>query len=204
MQFDRQMIYGIIAVAWGVSMKKSVLILNASPRRDGTCSEAVYKVKTMLEDAQVLEYALYDLNPAACIDCGYCKTSDGCALKDLDLFFIDFEQADVVLIFSPVYNNFFPGPFKNLLDRFQRYYSARFFRGQKPPIERPKQVGVFVCSGSSCPKVAEYMFETLRQSFTVLNGRIVSKLYVPSTDKKVQELAKDVLLQFAAPFTETP
>ncbi|HIU69009.1 MAG TPA: flavodoxin family protein [Candidatus Scubalenecus merdavium] len=181
-----------------------ILLLNASPRRDGTCAEAVYTVKTMLEKARVLEYSLYDLNPAACIDCGYCKTNDGCSIKDLDLFFLDFEQADAVLIFSPVYNNFFPGPLKNLLDRFQRYYAARFFRNQKPPIARPKQVGVFLCSGSDCPQVADYMFETLRQSFTVLNGRIVSKLYVPSTDTKVQELGAGALSRFTAPFTETP
>lgn len=186
------------------NLEKSVLFLNASPRRDGTCSEAAYKVRALFDGAHVLEYSLYDLNPAPCIDCGYCKTNEGCSVKDLDLFFMDFEQADVVLIFSPVYNNFFPGPFKNLLDRFQRYYAARFFRGQKPPIARPKQVGVFLCSGADCPDVADYMLETLRQSFTVLNGRVVSHLYVPSTDNKVQELQNDKLLRFAAPFIQTP
>ena len=48
------------------------------------------------------------------------------------------------------------------------------------------------------------MFETLRQSFTVLNGRIVSKLYVPSTDTKVQELGGSTLARFTAPFVKTP
>lgn len=172
---------------------KKVVVLNASPRADGACSEAVYMFEDFLNDKdfEFVKYDLYELNPAPCKDCGYCRVKNGCSVKDLDLFFVDFELAEYVVVFSPIYNNFFPGPMKNLLDRFQRYYSARFFRNVKPPIEIPKRVGIFVCSGTNDKISFDYMCETLRQSFTVLNGKIVSKFYLPSTDTNKSEISKN-------------
>lgn len=62
-----------------------------------------------------------------------CEYHDGCSNKDLDIFFEDFEDADYIAFFTPVYNNFFPAPIKAILDRFQRYYNARYKRGSNPP-----------------------------------------------------------------------
>lgn len=172
---------------------KKVVVLNASPRADGACSEALYMFEDFLNDKdfELVKYDLYELNPVPCRDCGYCRVKNGCSVKDLDLFFADFELAEYVVVFSPIYNNFFPGPMKNLLDRFQRYYSARFFRNVKSPIEVPKRVGIFVCSGTNDKISFDYMCETLRQSFTVLNGKIVSKFYLPSTDTNKSEISKN-------------
>ena len=82
-----------------------------------------------------------------------------------------------------MYNNFFPAPLKAVIDRFQRYYSARFKRGAKPPIAKPKRVGVVIVSGSNARQCADYMTATLRQSFTVLNGEVTARYYIPGTDR---------------------
>ena len=82
-----------------------------------------------------------------------------------------------------LYNNFFPAPLKAVIDRFQRYYSARFKRGAKPPIAKPKRVGVVIVSGSNARQCADYMTATLRQSFTVLNGEVTARYYIPGTDR---------------------
>ena len=87
------------------------------------------------------------------------------------------------MFFTPVYNNFFPAPLKAVIDRFQRYYSARFKRGAKPPIAKPKRVGVVIVSGSNARQCADYMTATLRQSFTVLNGEVTARYYIPGTDR---------------------
>ena len=99
-----------------------------------------------------------------------------------DIFFEDFEQADYIAIFSPVYNNFFPAPLKAIIDRFQRYYSARFCRGANPPIEKKKSVGLVVASGANSRQNADYMSSTLKQCFTVLNGELKARYYIPNTD----------------------
>ncbi|MCC8073006.1 MAG: flavodoxin family protein [Clostridiales bacterium] len=161
---------------------KKLLIINGSPRENGVCAEMINQVRTYFLDCETRCYDTFKLSPAPCTDCKYCEYHDGCSNRDLDIFFEDFEEADYIVFFTPVYNNFFPAPLKAIIDRFQRYYSARFKRGAKPPIAKPKRVGVVIASGSNARQSADYMTATLRQSFTVLNGEVCARYYIPNTD----------------------
>lgn len=100
---------------------KTFMIINGSPRKDGISAELVKQVKPYFLDCEIKEYNIYDLAPAPCTDCKYCEYHEGCSNHDLDIFFEDFEAADYVAFFTPVYNNFFPAPLKAVIDRFQRY-----------------------------------------------------------------------------------
>ncbi len=161
---------------------EKLLIINASPRDNGVCAEVIKQVKPYFAECEIKQYDVYKLSPAPCIACNYCEQHDGCSNKDLDIFFEDFEDADYIAFFTPVYNNFFPAPLKAVIDRFQRYYSARFCRGAKPPIAKPKKVGVVIASGSNARQNADYMTAALKQSFTVLNGEVRARYYIPNTD----------------------
>ncbi|MGN0521625.1 MAG: flavodoxin family protein [Eubacterium sp.] len=161
---------------------KKFLMIKGSPRENGVCQELINQVRTYFLDCEIKEYDTYKMVPAPCTDCRYCEYHDGCSNKDLDIFFEDFEDADYIVFFTPVYNNFFPAPLKAIIDRFQRYYSARFKRGAKPPIEKPKRVGVVIASGSNARQSADFMTATLRQAFTVLNGEVCARYYIPNTD----------------------
>lgn len=165
----------------GDKMRK-LLVINGSPRDNGVSAELINQVKKYFLDCEIKQYDTYKMAPAPCTDCKYCEYHEGCSNKDLDLFFEDFEQADYIAFFSPVYNNFFPAPLKAIIDRFQRYYSARFKRGAKPPIEKHKRVGAVIVSGSNARQCADYMISTLKQAFTVLNGEVCSRYYIPNTD----------------------
>ena len=161
-----------------------LLIINASPRDNGVCAEVIRQVRQGFADCEIRQYDVYRLAPAPCIACNYCEQHDGCSNNDLNIFFEDFEDADYIAFFTPVYNNFFPAPLKAVIDRFQRYYSARFCRGANPPIEKPKKVGVVIASGSNARQSADFMTNTLKQCFTVLNGEVVARYYIPNTDSK--------------------
>lgn len=161
---------------------KKFMIISGSPRPDGVSEELIKQVKPYFLDCQIVEYNTYKLAPAPCTDCKYCEMHDGCSNKDLDIFFEDFEDADYIAFFTPVYNNFFPAPLKAVIDRFQRYYSARFKRGAKPPIAKPKTVGLVIVSGSNARQSADFMTNTLKQAFTVLNGEVKARYYIPGTD----------------------
>ncbi|MBR0413347.1 MAG: flavodoxin family protein [Eubacterium sp.] len=161
---------------------KKLLIINASPRENGVCAEVIKQATPYFADCEIKQYDVYKLAPAPCVACNYCEQHDGCANKDLDIFFEDFEDADYIAFFTPVYNNFFPAPLKALIDRFQRYYSARFCRGANPPIEKPKKVGAVIVSGSNSRQNADYMANTLKQCFAVLNGDFRARYYIPDTD----------------------
>lgn len=161
---------------------KKFLIINGSPRDNGVSAELIKQVKPYFIDCEIKEYNTYHMAPAPCTDCKYCEYHDGCANKDLDIFFEDFEDADYIAFFTPVYNNFFPAPLKAVIDRFQRYYSARFKRGANPPITKAKRVGAVISSGSNARAASDFMTNTLKQSFAVLNGEVTARYFIPNTD----------------------
>ena len=161
---------------------KKFLIIDGSPRKDGVCAELIRQVKPYFIDCEIKEYDTFALAPAPCCDCKYCEFHEGCCNHDLDIFFEDFEAADYIAFFTPVYNNFFFFFFKAVVDRFQRYYSARFKRGANPPIEKFKRVGTVIVAGSNARAASDYMTNTLKQSFAVLNGEVCARYFIPNTD----------------------
>lgn len=161
---------------------KKLLILMGSPRDDGVCTELINQVRTYFLDCEIKIYDTYKIAPAPCIDCKYCEYHNGCSNRDLDIFFEDFEEADYIAVFTPVYNNFFPAPLKAIIDRFQRYINARYKRGANPPIKKPKRVGVVIASGSNARQAADYMYNTLKQSFDMLGSEVCARYYIPNTD----------------------
>ena len=161
---------------------EKLLIINGSPRSNGVCAELIKQVRPFFLDCDIRQYDVFALAPAPCCDCKYCEYHDGCSNHDLDIFFEDFEDSDYIAFFTPVYNNFFPAPLKAVLDRFQRYFSARFKRGANPPVEKPKRVGAVICAGSNAKTASDYMFNTLKQSFHILNGEVCARYYIPNTD----------------------
>lgn len=65
---------------------------------------------------------------------------------------------------------------KALIDRSQRYWSARFLRGVRPPIANSKQVVLITVSGDDrtedggLPLGGEMVERQLRPPLTILNG----------------------------------
>ena len=85
---------------------KKLLIIMGSPRQDGICQELINQVRKYFLDCEIKLYDSYKLAPSPCTDCKWCEYHDGCSNKDLDIFFEDFEDADYIAFFTPVYNNF--------------------------------------------------------------------------------------------------
>lgn len=109
------------------------------------------------------------MNIHPCIACGYCQKADGCAFRDLDEFDRDLRACDLLLIATPVYNLSFPAQFKAVIDRFQRYFEARFARGIRPAIATHRDAVLLLTMGRYDPFAVEVCEKTLRQSFSVMN-----------------------------------
>ena len=134
---------------------KKLLIIMGSPRQDGICRELINQVSKYFLDCEIKVYDSYKLSPAPCTDCKWCEYHEGCSNKDLDVFFEDFEDAD---------------------------YIARFKRGANPPVKKPKRVGAVIASGSNARQSADYMYNSLKQSFAPLGSEVCSRYYIPNTD----------------------
>ena len=106
-----------------------ILILFGSPKTNGSTAKltgAFMKGIRKSDDVEIVH--LFSLQPTPCNACGYCKAANGCSKKDLEKFMAKLEDADAVIVATPVYNLSFPAPMKAMFDRFQRYYEAHFRR----------------------------------------------------------------------------
>ena len=124
-----------------------------------------------------------------CIACGVCKTKDGCVFSDMDSFDEAFRASDLLVIAAPVYNLSFPAQLKALLDRFQRYFEARFTRGIRPVIEKPRKAVLLLTMGKDDAFAVEVCEKTLKQSFSILSTKLTDTFCLSNTDESVSENA---------------
>lgn len=107
-----------------------VIAINASPRKD---SNTATLLKNALDGAaakgaQTELVHLYDLNYTGCTSCFDCKLIGGksygkCAAKDdLTAVLVKIEQADAIVLGSPVYFGSITGQMRSFLERFMFQY----------------------------------------------------------------------------------
>ena len=162
----------------------SVLVIMASPRKNGyTAKLAGSLLREFPKGTEFEVVNLYELNPTPCNACGYCKTGNGCSKKDLEDFLKKFESVDVIVFATPIYFMGVPAPFKALIDRFQRYYEARFRRNMRNPIEKHRKAVLIVTSGSDGEIGFEVIKHQLLQAVSVLNIEMCGAMLARNTDK---------------------
>ena len=162
----------------------SVMAIMASPRKTGYTAKLLGSLLREFPKGTDIEIVnLYELAPVPCNACGYCKSGNGCSKKDLEDFFKRFETVDVIVFATPIYFMGVPAPFKALIDRFQRYYEARFRRNTKNPIEKNRKAVLIVTSGSDGEIGYEVIKHQLLQAFTVLNIDLCGAMLARNTDK---------------------
>ena len=162
----------------------TVMAIMASPRKTGYTAKLLGSLLREFPKGTNFEIVnLYELNPTPCNACGYCKTGNGCSKKDLEDFFKKFEMADVIVFATPIYFMGVPAPFKALIDRFQRYYEARFRRNMQKPIEKHRKAVLIVTSGSDGEIGYEVIKHQLLQAFSVLNIELCGVTLARNTDK---------------------
>ena len=110
------------------SSAERVLAILGSPRADGLSARMLDAFLTELpKGTAVTRISCYDRRPIPCDDCRYCYHREGCSKRDLDDFYAELEEADLVVIATPVYHLSFPAPLKALIDRLQRYWSCLLY-----------------------------------------------------------------------------
>lgn len=173
--------------------KPSVLVLYGSPHSKGN-TWRLYEAfaQSIPKGATVQVYSAYDHRPEPCLDCGYCSRHEGCSQHDLDDFMAAFETCDIFVVVTPVYYNSFPAPLKAVIDRFQRYFSARFDRGVKPPIAKPRVAAVLATCGSGERDGLNEVRAQFKRAATVLNCTVAGAAFARGTDETgVTEKARD-------------
>ena len=129
-------------------MSKRVLVLTASPRKNGNTDKMADAFIRGAEQAghSVTKFAAALKKIGGCTSCYTCWSTGGaCSVKDgfkeLEPLL---ENSDVVLIASPLYWFSFPGQIKNVIDRLVAYTGSDIPRPQSI-----KESYLFICGGDT-------------------------------------------------------
>ena len=127
-----------------------VAVLNASPRGDGRCarlSQALSERLARLEGRlRVRRLSLRDYEVAPCVGCGACQVTGACVLAARDkamrgggfsALFEALDEADALVMVSPVYFSGPPAQLKAFYDRLQVLWARRYALGRRPV--RPRE-----------------------------------------------------------------
>lgn len=162
--------------------KLNICILKGSPNKNGFTERILNAFLENFPDASTEIFDAYTVNAKPCIDCKFCSKTFGCASKDLDDFFKSYESCDIFVAAFPIYFLSLPAPMKSILDRFQKYFSARFSLEIKKTVEK-ERIGVLI---SSCGSKDETGFSvTLKQwkmAFSVSGIKNIETIFSSKTD----------------------
>lgn len=108
----------------------NVIAINGSPRKNGNTATLLNKALegAASQGAKTELVNLYDLNFKGCISCFACKLKDGksygkCAVKDdLTPIFAKIEEADAIILGSPIYLGNVTGEMRSFIERLVFQY----------------------------------------------------------------------------------
>jgi multimeric flavodoxin WrbA len=164
--------------------KKKALVLFGSPRQNGYTSQLVHEFTRWLEPHyDFITVDAYREKISPCTACGYCEKKEGCCIKDFERIHGLLCSSDLLIVASPIYNLSFPAPLKAILDRMQRYFSARFSLNIRPPIKKHKRSALLLTSGADCDEGAAVMRRQLEMIYTVINATLEQQVIWKNTDR---------------------
>ena len=173
----------------------NILIFFGSPHKDGLTANMVKVFTERLQKKYSVNIIdAYQSNIAPCMDCGYCKNNDGCSIDDFQNIANLIQEADCIIIATPVYYLSLPAPLKAIFDRFQQFYSARFCKGIKPVMIKPKIGGLLICSGSQKTDGVYIIRKQVKMAFSLLNCKLITEVAIIDTDSgvNIEELSHKI------------
>lgn len=130
----------------------------------------------------VTRISCYDRRPIPCDDCRYCYHREGCSKRDLDDFYAALEEADLVVIATPVYHLSFPAPLKALIDRLRGIGRPGSFLANGRPSRRGKG---WCCSprlAAGSPGGRPLLEKQLAPPLTVIHAVLAERVHAVGAD----------------------
>ena len=166
-----------------------VLGIYGSPRKGGNSDILLTEALKGAEaaGASVSSIRACDFKIAGCLECGGCDKTGVCVQKDdMSEIYPQLQEADVIILASPMFFYGIPGQAKALIDRCQAMWCKRML--VKSPEERKTYssgagylIGVGATKGSNlfegAKLVAKYWYDALDMDFA-------DGMYVWSVDEK--------------------
>ena len=165
-----------------------VLGINGSPRRGGNTDLLLDEVirGAASRGAEVKTIILNDLDFIACQHCDACLKKGKCKYQDdMQMIYRELEQADRIVLASPIHFMGITAQMKAMIDRCQALW-ARKYHLQIPPLgDKRERKGLFVSvAGRKVASVFDGALITIKSSFIVLDVSYAGELLFRNIDAK--------------------
>ena len=130
----------------------NILILNGSPRIEGNTAKILKNIAESIAKEHTINWIdVFKLSVKPCAGCFRCRPSKECALTEDDAQITGrkINEADVLIIGTPVYWGNMAGTLKNLFDRNVTIFED--FSGGRFPKPRQKGKKAIIVTASAAP-----------------------------------------------------
>ena len=165
-----------------------VLGIAGSPRRAGNTDLLLAEVMkgAASRGAKVKTIILNDLNIAPCQHCDACLETGRCKIEDdMQMVYDELEQADRIVLASPIQFMGVTAQAKAMIDRCQALWARKYVLNIPPLGDRRERKGLFVSvGGRTVANLFEPALVTVKSLFRVLDIIYAGELVLPRVDEK--------------------
>lgn len=179
---------------------KRILIIKGYSRENGYTKKLTDYFISLFPESDVDYFDAYKTEFSFCDGCNYCEKNEKCRYGDLNDFKEKFENADIVVFASPLYNGFFTSPVKALIDRMQVYYTYFYKHNKTPSVKKTRKTVLISSSGRDGKDGFSYMEKNLRYVCSVTNQIYTGGVWCGNTDtfpdvNKAKEALKELFVK---------
>ncbi len=164
-----------------------ILIVLGSPRKRGNGETLAHKVAGAMEQGgSTVEYIrLNDLNLRPCQGCGGCDKTGNCVIKDdMTDIYKKVDDADRILLVSPVYFYGLSAQCKIFGDRFQARWSRRYNLKERFREGEGRKGYLISTAATKGSKIFDCSILTARYIYDAMDVEYGGELLVKGVDKR--------------------
>jgi len=165
-----------------------VLGIAGSPRRGGNTDLLLDEVMkgAASRGAEVKTIILNDLKITPCQHCDACRKVGRCQIEDdMQMVYRELEQADRIVLASPVQFMGLTAQMKAMIDRCQALWARKYVLKLPPLGSSRERKGLFISvGGQKMANLFEPSLVTVRTLFKILDITYAGELVFPGIDEK--------------------
>ena len=165
-----------------------ILGIAGSPRRDGNTDLLLAEVMkgAISQGAEVKTIILNDLKITPCQHCDACLDAGECKIKDdMQMVYRELEQADWIILASPIQFMGLTAQMKAMIDRCQSLWAKKYVLKIPPLSDERKRKGFFISvGGRRVANLFEAALVTVKTFFRILDIAYAGELLFPAVDEK--------------------
>jgi len=170
----------------------NVLMLLGSPRKNGNSETLARRIGAVVEEGggTVNAIRLNDLQIRPCQGCGGCEKTGTCVIKDdMTGIYQAVDEADRILLVSPVYFYALSAQAKTCGDRFQARWSRKYLLKERFRENEGRKGYLLSTAATKGPKIFDCSILSARYIFDAIDVQYGGEFLVKGVDNRKAVLA---------------